>query len=374
MRSELLLTCVLCVVVTACDKKAKAADPAETIKADPKGVTLTDDAPQWKYVELAVAKKQPPLAPLPVPARVDLDEKRTANVGVPLAGRVESVHVRLGTRVKAGDKLFSVRSGAFADLDRETEGARAQVAVRQRVLERVKELYDLKAAAQKDLLTADAELREAELTLKTAESKQRSLQVVADGDNLFWVKSPRGGTVVDLDVYSGQEVSSEREKPLLRLSDLDEVLVIADLPEADVADLGVGQAITIKLQATSTTRPGTIEYISEVVDPRRRTVEVRARALNADRGLRPNAFVEVVAGADGHGPTVRVPDAAIVTQGTHSVVFVATGPGRLEAMPVVVGRRANGESEVHSGLDEGTRYVSQGALLLLNQVQLSGEH
>lgn len=372
MRTEFLFLALL--GVTACHDKPKPVEAPATIKADAKGVTLTDDAPQWKYVEMAVARKQTPLAALPVPARVDLDEKRTSNVGVPLAGRVEAVLVRLGTRVKPGDRLFSVRSGAFADLDRETEGARAQVAVRQRVLERVKELFDLKAAAQKDLLTAEAELHEAELALKAAESKQRSLQVVPEGDNLFWVKSPRGGTVVDLDVYSGQEVSSERDKPLLRLSDLDEVLVIADLPEADVAELTVGEAITIRLQASNVIRDGTIEYISEVVDARRRTVEVRARAKNLDRLLRPNAFVEVVVSGDTRTPRIRVPDAAIVTQGTQSVVFVATGPGRLEPSPVVVGRRANGETEVRTGLDEGARFVARGALLLLNQVQLSGEH
>jgi multidrug efflux pump subunit AcrA (membrane-fusion protein) len=40
---------------------------------------------------------------------------------------------------------------------------------------------------------------------------------------------------------------------------------------------------------------------------------------------------------------------------------------------VVTGRRSGGETEIHSGLDAGMRYVSHGALLLLNQVQLSAE-
>ena len=369
MKTELA---VFALLFLGCEKP-KAPATQETLKSDGKSVTLADDAPQWKYVEMSVAKKQPLLAALPVPARVDLDEKRTSNIGVPLSGRVESVLVRPGTRVKAGDKLFSVRSGAFADLDRESEGARAQVTVRQRVLERVKELYDLKAAAQKDLLTSEAELHESELALKAAEAKQRSLQVVPAGDNLFWVKTARAGTVVDLDVYAGQEVTSERDKPLLRLSDLDEVLVIADMPEADVIGLKVGEAITIRPQSGDEVRRGVIEYISEVVDPRRRTVEVRARAKNEDRLLRPNAFVEVVVTPDDGSVAVRVPDSAIVTQGANSVVFVATAPGHLEPVKVVLGRRAGGETEIRSGLEEGTRFVSRGALLLLNQVQLASE-
>ncbi|MBL8919401.1 MAG: efflux RND transporter periplasmic adaptor subunit [Myxococcaceae bacterium] len=363
-------TSLALVLVAGCAVKPPE-EVVEQMKVDAKGITLSPDAPQWRYVELAVAQRSPSLEPLPIPARVTLDEKRTANVGAPLPGRVEQVAVRLGSRVKLGDQLFSVRSGAFAELDREKEAARAQVVVRQRLLDRAKELLELRAAAQKDVLTAEAELVEAELTLKAAASKLRSLQVTSAGDNLFWVKAARAGTIVDLDVYLGQEVTPDRDKPLLQLSDLDEVLVVADVPEADVGDLSIGEAVSIRASAGSTPRDGVIEYISEVVDPRRRTVEVRARAKNADRFLRPNAFVEVVATPDPSLSVVRVPDAAVVTQGTRSVIFVSNGPGRLEPVAVTTGRRRDGVTEVRRGLEENQRFVAKGALLLLNQVELA---
>ena len=372
MSKSLLVACAL-LFTFGCNKAVKEVDAANALKADAKGVTLAADAPQWKYVELSVATAGPSLPPLPVPGHVDLDPKRTAAVGVPLPGRVEAVLIRLGARVKQGDKLFSVRSGAFADLDRETEAARAQVAVRQRLVTRARDLFDLKAAAQKDVFAAEAELKEAELTLKAAESKQRSLAVAAEGDNLFWVRAARAGTVVDLDLSPGMEVGPDREKPLLRLSDLDEVLVIADVPESDVRDVIVGEAVTIHPQSGSELREGIVEYISEVVEPHRRTVEVWVRAKNADRLLRPNGFVEVVIKPNDVIQVVRVPDAAVVTQGMVSVVFVATGPGRLEPRPVQLGRRRDGETEVRGGLEAGVRFVSRGALLLLNQVDLSSD-
>ena len=307
---SLLATLFLATLALAgCKKPAAPVDAAALIKADATGVTLAADAPQWKYVELSVATLGPALSPLPVPGHVDLDPKRTAAVGVPLPGRVEAVLVRLGSRVKQGEKLFSVRSGAFADLDRETEAARAQVAVRLRLLERARELYELKAAPQKDVLASEAELKEAELTLKAAESKQRSLSVAAEGDNLFWVRAARVGTVVELDLFPGQEVGPDREKPLLKLSDLDEVLVIADVPESDVRDVHLGEAVSIQPQG-SDVRQGVVEYISEVVEPRRRTVEVWVRAKNPDRQLRPNGFVEVVIKPDSTAEVVKVPDIA----------------------------------------------------------------
>lgn len=362
---------LLPLLLAGCSKEPPEVAAPQPIQADARGVTLAADAPQWKYVELSVAVAGPALQPLPVPGHVDLDPKRSAAVGVPLPGRVEAVLVRLGARVKPGDKLFSVRSGAFAELDRETEAARAQVAVRARLLERARDLLELKAAALKDVLAAEADLKEAQLTLKASESKQRSLAVTAEGDNLFWVRAVRAGTVVESELSAGMEVGPDRERPLLRLSDLDEVLVIADVPESDVRDVSLGESVVIHPQSSSEVRAGTVEYISEVVEPRRRTVEVWVRAKNTDRLLRPNGFVEVVIEPGGAGQVVKVPDAAVVTQGTRSVVFVATAPGRLEPRPVQVGRRRDGFTEIRGGLEPGVRFVSRGALLLLNQVDLS---
>ena len=349
------------------------AEPAASTNPIVKGesVQLHPEGPQWKYIELAVAAEAPVLAPLPAPGRVGLDERRTASVGAPLAGRVDQVRVRVGDRVKAGDKLFSVRSGAWAELDREVKSNSTQVADKQRVADRVRELVGLQAAPEKELLAAETELRQAKLSLEAARARQSSLAVAAEGDNLFWVNAPRAGTVVDLDVVSNQEVTPERDAPLARISDLAQVLVVADVQEADASDLAEGQSVLVRTQSSGLERQGTVERVSEVVDPQRRTVEVRVRVLNEDRALRPNAFVEVSPTAPAGVLRVRVPASAVVTDGTRSVIFVARDEGRLERVAVTTGRRRDGTVEVRDGLGVGSRYVSRGALLLENTIELA---
>lgn len=349
--------------------EAGLAHPVVTVQGE--SVHIPDGAPQWQYVELAVAQEAPALAPLPAPGRVDFDESRTASVGAPLAGRVEEVRVRLGDRVKAGDRLFSVRSGAFADLERELHSAEAELAEKQRNAERLKELVALKAAPEKDLLAAQTEQREAELALEAAKARQASLKVSGESNNLFWVTAPRAGTLVDLDVVASQEVTPEHDKPLLKLSDLDEVLVVADLQEADAADLREGQSVSVHTQNGGAVRPGKVERISEVVDPQRRTVEVRVRVANADRVLHPNAFVEVTPEPSAGVKRVRVPASAVVTDGARSVVFVAREASRLERVPVVPGRQRDGQVELRDGLSPGQQFVARGALLLENQIELA---
>ena len=345
--------------------------PAPTPAVQGDRVRLHPEGPQWKYIELAVATEAPALTPLPAPGRVGLDERRTASVGAPLAGRVDEVRVRMGDRVKAGDRLFSVRSGAWAELDREVKSASTQLADKQRVTDRVRELVGLQAAPEKELLAAEAELRQAKLSLESARARQASLSVSAESDNLFWVKAPRAGTVVDLDVVANQEVTPERDAPLARISDLDQVLVIADVQEADASDLKEGQSVLVRTQAGGVERGGTVERVSEVVDPRRRTVEVRVRVKNEDRALRPNAFVEVSPAALAGVMRVRVPASAVVTDGTRSVIFVAREEGQLERVAVTTGRRRDGTVEVRDGLGVGSRYVARGALLLENTIELA---
>ena len=60
----------------------------------------------------------------------------------------------------------------------------------------------------------------------------------------------------------------------------------------------------------------------------------------------------------------------MVTDGQKSVVFVARGEGKLERVPVVPGRQRGSEIELRSGLEPGSRFVSKGAILLLNQLEL----
>jgi membrane fusion protein, heavy metal efflux system len=333
-------------------------------------LNIPEQAPQWRYVELGTASEAPPLPPPAVPGRVSFDEKRTASLSAPLPGRVERVLVRIGDRVQEGDRLFNVRSAAWADLEREMASARASVEVKRRIAARARELVEIRAAPEKDALAAEADLHEAELVAKASAAKRSSLRIAPEGDNLFWVVAPRSGTVVDLDVVASQEVQPSGDHPLVRISELTEVLVLADVQESDAYDLRVGGPVIIRTRAGGVTRPGTIDRISEVVDPKRRTVEVRIRAANADRALRPNAFVDVELQSDPSQKRVRVPAEAVVTDGESSVVFVSRGQGKLERVTVMPGRQRSGEVELRAGLEPGVRYVSKGAILLLNQLTL----
>jgi cobalt-zinc-cadmium efflux system membrane fusion protein len=349
-------------------------------------VELGPAAAQWRYIELASAASSAALPPVPAPGRITVDEGRSAPIFAPLPGRVEMVNVQLGQEVKPGDKLLALRSSTLPELEREEESARAALAVKSALAERVRDLVQLRAVPEKDLMLAEQERREAELNLKAAAGKRRSLRVgTHDDSGLYWVSATRRGTVVERRALAGMEVGPDRSDPLLSVADLDEVIVVADLLERDAAGIAIGQKASVTDVALGGLgTEGRVEYVAQMVDPVRRTVAVRVRVPNPKHLLRPNAFAQVTFGSDASGgakgsaPAERhivVPSEAVVTDDQRSVVFVRQalpgGKTRLERREVQTGRVRDGRTEVLSGLSEGESFVARGALLLLNALDLA---
>jgi cobalt-zinc-cadmium efflux system membrane fusion protein len=362
---------------TAVASLGRHAEPvAETapFAADGTRVEIRSGAPTWTYLDFAQATLQPPLQPAPVPGRVLVDEARSQPIEAPLAGRVENVAVKLGERVEKGARLVAVRSPDLVDLGREFEEMRAAEATRSKTVERLRSLVALSAEPEKKLMEAEQELKTAQLARAAAESKLHSLSADETSDGLYWLTAPRAGVVVTRNVLAGQQVGPDRTDPLLEIAELDEVIVAADVPEQNVRDLHVGAPAHV-LPAAGGDRAidGTIEYVGEVVDPQRRMVDVRVRVANAAHELRPNAFVQV-AFAPQNEPRVVVPAEAVVTDDQESFVFVRPeGGNKLERRSVTLGRQHDDKVEIASGLTPGDTYVTKGALLLLNAVDLASQ-
>lgn len=353
----------------------EAAPPATSFTAADDHVDVVAATPTWSYLALATATVGDSLAPEPVPGRVAFDEARSQPVVAPLAGHVETVAVRLGQRVEEGERLIAVRSSALVDVYKDLRQAQAEEEARAKNVARLRSLVALKAEPEKELISAEEELKQVQLAREAAQLKLRSLAVGETGGNLYWLTASRAGVVVERTVLAGQEIGPDRSDPLLVIADLAEVIVTADVPEDQVDILRIGQTAQI-VSPAAPDHPveGRVEYIGEVVDPTRRMVDVRIRVPDDDHALRPNAFVDVEFGG-GSTQRVVVPADAVVNDDQKSFVFVqkADHPTTLERRAVTLGRQRAGKAEIVTGLESGETYVSKGAILLLNAIDLARE-
>jgi cobalt-zinc-cadmium efflux system membrane fusion protein len=351
-------------------KPPPEASEAPGMKVNESGISLLQGAPQWKVLKLGSVVAPSERWSDPYPARFKVDEAFAAKVGSPLAGRVTNVFIELGQPVKAGQPLFAVASPDIAELRATQQKAAVDLDVAKAAYNRVKAMVEARALPAKDEIESNQQLRQAELSLKLAQTKLSSLKVSSSGDNEFKVLAPRDGAIIEKAVLPSQHVDSA--DTLVSIANLDDVWVVADLFEADAVGLTTG----MKARVTSPSLPGfsaeaDVERVSSVVDPDRHTVGVRVKLKNADGRIRPNTFAEVRFLSSAAQGSTEIAASALVSDGPKQYVYVQDKPGHFVRRDVVAGAVRDGRISIASGLAAGESVVEQGAVLLDNQIDLS---
>lgn len=351
-------------------KPPPEATAAAGIEVGKNGLSLAKGAPQWKVLKLGQVVSPTERWSDPYPARFKVDEAFAAKVGSPLAGRVTNVFIELGQPIKAGQPLFAIASPDIAELRAGQQKAAVDLDVAKAAYERIKTMVEARALPAKDEIESDQQLRQAQLSLKLAQTKLSSLKVSSSGDNEFRVLAPRDGAIIEKSVLPSQHVTSD--DTLVSIADLDAVWVVADLFEADAVGLTAG----MKARVTSPSLPGfsaeaDVERVSSVVDPERHTVGVRVKLANADGRIRPNTFAEVRFLSAAAAGSTEIAASALVSDGPKQYVYVEDLPGHFVRRDVVAGAVRDGRISIASGLKANETVVEQGAVLLDNQIDLS---
>jgi membrane fusion protein, copper/silver efflux system len=180
--------------------------------------------------------------------------------------------------------------------------------------------------------------------------------------------APAGGFVEAKEVVVGQRV--EPGMALFTLRDLSRIWIEADLYEADAAFARVGQAARIASPFDpALVLEATASFIYPELDREARTLRVRFDAPNPDEALKPGMFVDVDIEL-GELAGVVVPDAAVVTTGARTLVFVVGSAGDAEPREVHLAGRHAGRAWISHGLADGETVVAEPAFLLDSESRL----
>jgi Cu(I)/Ag(I) efflux system membrane fusion protein len=183
------------------------------------------------------------------------------------------------------------------------------------------------------------------------------------------IASPAAGFVIEKNVVEGASIDAGMR--LFRIAALNKVWVEADVYEADLAHVRVGQPAKITLDYV----PGRgydakVSYVYPYLELGARTGRVRIELANKDLELRPGMYASVELASD-MGSRVQVPASAIVYTGPRRLVFVDLGAGRFRPQVVRVGTEADGMYEVLEGLQAGDRVATSGVFLIAAEARIS---
>ena len=318
---------------------------------------------------------------------VGYDENRLLQVAANVKGRVMSIPVDLGTRVKAGDPLLVIES---VDLGRTREEFVKELSgfnVSASAYERARKLVEANAisagefqAREGDYLAKKAAVASAERTLHLYGDSEEAIARLrahavdhrlpgADGATLT-LRAPFAGRVIDRKVTPG--ALFEALQPLMTLADLGSVWVFLNAYEKDLALLHEGLPVTLRTDAyPQETFCGRVDFLGSVVDPQTRSIRVRATVENRAGKLRPGLFVKaqlsVPKPQSEARPIVAVPQAALQTLEGRSTVFVQVEPGVFARHYVEVGHSFEGFTEILAGIKAGDVVVTEGSFVMKSE-------
>lgn len=383
----------------ACQRKPASEGPAETAKAAPEASADHEALPQSVHLTPAAIseagittwKVQPVDLEhmLVLTGSVDYDENRLLHIAANVKGRVASIRVDLGTRVRKGDPILEIESLELGRAREEFLKELAGFRVSARAYERAKALVEAKAIS-----AGEFQQREGDTLAKkaAAQAAERALHLYGVGDEeiaalrasiesndtptsghdapRLILRAPWNGRVIDRKVTPGSLV--EALQPLVTVADLSSVWVFLQAYEKDLALLHEGVPVTIRTEAyPQESFEGRVDFLGSVVDTATRTARVRATVPNRAEKLRPGMFVK----AQVHVPkpeaearaTVAVPQSALQTLEGRTTVFVEADPGIFVRHFVETGHTFEAFTEILAGVKPGDLIVTEGSFVLKSE-------
>jgi len=283
-----------------------------------------------------------------------------ASIAAEVTGRVTEILVEEGVAVRAGEPVLAIdperrnleRDSARARVDE----ARAAQREQEREFERVGELKQRGVASQSQYEQAETAVKLARARAAAAEAELGVLErALRDAS----VSAPFDGLVVRRFVSRGEYVTPGSK--LFELVALDPIEVEFHVPEVDSGRVVAGQTVDVRVAPfPDESFQGTVVVVSPAIDPRSRTLRIKARLDNDDGKLRPGLFARIDLGVAVRERVPMVLEEAVLRRAEGTIAFRALADGRVERVGLETGVDQGGYVEVVKGLAPGDLVVTRG--------------
>ena len=326
-----------------------------------------------------------------------LAAEEETELALKVAGRVNEMHVDLGSAVESGqvlarlapsDYLLRVeqataalaqaqaRLGLSAEdratrVDPEQTGvvkrAQAQLVEARARRERARALFEEKLLPQAELDTAEAAYQVAESQYQDAVEEvlnrqgvlaQRRSELELARQQLAdsVLRAPYSGAVSERHATPGQFVAAGQ--PIVTLVRTHPLRLRLAVPERQAARVQIGQEVRVRVEGDSRLYAGRVARTSPAIEESDRTLMIEAEVPNEDRALRPGSFASAEIVTAAAQPAILVPATAVVVfAGIEKVMAVEDG--KAVEKRVRTGRRIGERAEILEGLEGGELVVAE---------------
>ena len=280
------------------------------------------------------------------------------NVGSRVSGIVQSLPVKVGDTVEAGDLLAQIDSMPFEALVAQAEAdvqlSKAEIALAESNLKRKQNLASQGYSPEADLEAAIRDLNVARARLALNEARVQSARIDLGYSK---ITAPIRGVIADVTTREGETVAASFVAPsFVSIVDLDRLEVQAYVDETDIGRVFVGQKASFEVDTYSDTD---FEATVTAINPK---AELQNSVVNyivvldfegqEGRVLRPEMTAHVRLQLEQRENVLTAPRSALRRQNGLPVIVVERNGDWIE-QPVRVGWRTDQRVEIVDGVSEG---------------------
>jgi membrane fusion protein, heavy metal efflux system len=338
----------------------KETKPAEKVK-----YTIPDSLMHTLVID--TVRKCPLVNALTLTGMVDFDQDKQVNIFALVSGNVEDVKVQLGDHVSAGQTLAIIKSTEMANYSNNLVVAQTNVDATKKQLDAQKELYKNGLSSVLDVTAAQTNYDQARSALETA---KRVIKINGSSENgEYVVRAPISGFIVQKNITNNTFVRSDNTNALFTISDLNQVWVQANVYEANIEKVHVGDQAQVKvLSEPDKIFTGKVDKILNVLDPTSKVAKVRVVLDNADYVLKPQMFASVMVANPENREALCISSKALVYENSRYYVVLYKGGGNADIAPVEVLNTLGDKTYINSGIAEGDKIIAAQALQIYTEL------
>ncbi|PHR61791.1 MAG: hypothetical protein COA47_05425 [Robiginitomaculum sp.] len=258
-----------------------------------------------------------------------LGPKQSSNIGPLVPGVITRIFVKVGDRVKKGDRLFQTRPDEY---QRRVDEAKARLAVARAREANAQSNFDRSRILVEKGHNSQAQLDNVRTTLDVskAESQLRGAELRTAKQNLTdtLVRAPYDAAITrrynDEGVYLSTGSRTGPESTLLQLQENHIVVAVVRVPESSLNKLFVNMEAKVYIAGQAGPRTANVYAINDMVDIASRTVELRLGLDNYDFSIKTGQFVraELIIGTK---PSLTLPKTTVFADEKGKFVWVLNG-------------------------------------------------
>lgn len=269
------------------------------------------------------------------------------------AGMVQNVRVSEGQKVSKGQALLQLDADIIRNNIQEVQTS----------LELAKTLYEKQERLWNQNIGSQVQYLEAKNRYESLKVNLATLQTQLELSNLT---APFSGVVDEIFLKRGEYAAPGM--PLIRLVNMTQGYVTADVPESYVNRVNTGDDVTLTFRSIGDTVKAEIIQVGQFINPDNRTFRVKVGIEDANGLYKPNMMASVRIRDYKQDSAVVIPSHLIQQdQNGDSYVYVVNhdgsteGQGEIARQMVQLGMAYEGRTEIRSGLEANQLVVDRGA-------------